>query len=479
VTGRYIHSRSQLYVPMPKINPILLQFFSIVAVTSVLGTGCAHRSPLTSWRDGRVYKARRHAAQRALDHSQDVVAHFRIEEPGNTDREGRTRTISFSGIVLTPRGHLLAPYTIQPDSEDRIEAFVGERRYLARPLRVDEGLGMTVLKVEPSEPLTPLSLDDVRDLAPGQTAYTVVGTDQENDYARFVFETFCQGIIEGRYRQFSLSPLPATSRGAPLYNSYGRLVGLVNQSNAWALSDLLVDLDDLLHRAAGGTDPENEEEGDAWFGAILAPVNPDYARANDLPRSALWILHAFEEGAAAKAGFQHGDLLIELNGEPLRLSGGRVYHYFLQALRPRKGNAFTATVLRDGKRVRGKGVISARPEPDTLRAEDLGVTVSGISEPMVLRFNLFASEGVMVTDVVPGSPAATGRSFGENLLRPRDVIVALGGEPTPDIDAFNAALDHIRRDTPDALLVEFLRGPVTGYEALNLRIGKSEPGETP
>jgi serine protease Do len=303
-----------------------------------------------------------------------------------------------------------------------------------------------------------------------------VGSDENSEFARYVFQSFCQGVIEGRYRQFSLSPLPGRARGAPLYNQTGELVGLVNPANAWVLSDLVVDLNELLARATGEA-PSPEDSEDAWFGAILAPINADYAQANDLPRSALWMIHVFEDGSAAKAGFQSGDLLVRLNDEPLRLSGSRAYQYFVQTLRPRKGKKFTATVLRGKKEYTGSGVITNREEPDTLKAEDLGITVTDINEPMVVRLNLRQSEGVVVSDVDPGSPAATGRTFGNPLLRPRDLITAIGGIPTPDIEAFGQALDTIRQEQRKDLLVEFWRGPVSGYEALNLRIGDQDNGD--
>lgn len=437
--------------------------------------GCAHSPEKVARHDQRIFAAQERAAQQALDAASDSLVLFKVEETGETSRD-RNRTASFSGIVLTEDGHLLAPYTIRPGSGNRIEAFIGEDRYLARPVQHDDGIGMTVVKIEPRSPLVPLDIAHEHDLRAGQNAYTVVGSDENSEFGRFVFQGFCQGIIEGRYRQFSLSPLPGRARGAPLYNPRGELVGLVNPSNAWMLSDLVLDLNELLARATGEA-PAPDDSEDAWFGAILAPINADYARANDLPRSALWMVHVYEDGSAARAGFKSGDLLVKLNGEPLRLSGARAYQYFVQTLRPRKGKEFTATVLRGKKEIQGGAVITNREEPDTLRAEDLGISVTDINEPMVVRLNLRQSEGVVVTDVDPGSPAATGRQFGQSLLRPRDLIVSIGGIPTPDVEAFGQAIDRIRQEKRKDLLVHYWRGPISGYEALNLRIGEQENGD--
>lgn len=445
----------------------------------LLLAGCAGSPQRLSHGDRRVFQAFEHASRRAERAATDSLVLFRVEQaassqPQQGGRDRRPAIVSFTGVVLSDDGHLLAPFNIRPDTQDRIEAWIGDQSYLARPLRADDQIGMTILKVEPREPLVPLDLTRVSDLPTGQFGFVVLPADEDNEFTRFTFKVFSQGILEGRYRQFSLPPLPNQARGAPLYTQRGELAGLMGQNNAWSLSDLAEDLLELLDEASGrgtGRPPRNEN---AWFGATLTPINQDLARARNLPRSALWLAHVFEGSPAALAGFQSGDLLIELNGEPLRLSGNRAYQYFLQVLRPRVDAPFSAVVLRDGRRIEGSGVLKLRPEPSTLRAEDLGITVTSIEEHLVVRHNLFESDGVMITEVHPGSPAATGRQFGRNLLMPRDVITAIGGHPTPTLAAFGEALDQIRRERPGFVLVEFRRGPSTGFEALNLRIGDRE-----
>jgi len=449
----------------------LLPFALMVCLAAA---GCTTTGERTLQRHRELREAQEAAAQRALDAAGDSLVLFKVEETG-TQRE-RNRTASFSGIILSADGHLLAPYTIKPGSSNRIEAWIGDQRYLARPIKYDETIGMSIVKVEPRTPLVPVDLAHEYTLSPGQEAYTVVASDSNSEFSRFVFRAYCQGIIQGRYRQFSLSPLPGATRGAPLFTAEGELVGLVNQNNAWMLKDLFVDLSTLLARANGDASPEEDSE-DAWFGALMSSINADYARSRDLPRSALWMVHVYEGGSADKAGLKNGDLLIELDGEPLRLSGTRAYQYFIQTLRPRKDKEFEVKVLRDGKELVLNGKITNKEKPDVLRAEDLGITISDIIETAVIRLNLFQTEGVMITKVDPGSPAATGRTFGQSLLRPRDVIVSLGGIPTPDIEAFGEALDTIRSEKRKELLVTFWRGPTTGYEALNLRIGDRDNGE--
>jgi S1-C subfamily serine protease len=430
-------------------------------------SGCAHT------RTDRTFRAFETAARRAEEQARPHLVHFRVQQTAATGRDRRPSTVVFSGIVLTEEGHLLAPFNIRTDTPDRIEAWIGDQQYLARPLKADDQLGMTILRVQPRKPLTPLRLENAVDLRTGEHAFVVISSDEDNEFAVFTLAAFMQGVVDGRYRQFSLSPLPNQTRGAPVFSSRGELVGLMSQNNAWALSDLAEDLNQFLAEVTGRAETPARDEN-AWFGATLAPINTDFARANNLSRSSIWLVHVFTDSPAYEAGFRSGDLVTHLNGEPLRMSGNRAYNYFLQALRPRIGAPFEIKVLRDGKPITGKGVLARRPEPQTLRAEDLGIHVTEVNEPLKLRHNLFETEGVMVTEVDRGSPAATGRQFGRNLLMPRDVITSLHHHPTPTLAAFNEAVDLIRRERPGVVLVEFMRGPVTGFEALNLRLRDRE-----
>lgn len=439
------------------------------ALLLLLAAGCANLQTTD-----RTFRAFETAARRAETRASPHLIHFRVQQAAASSRgDRRPGTLLFSGIVLTEEGHLLAPFTIRNDTPDRIEAWIGDQQYLARPLQSDEQLGMSILRIQPRTPLSPLRFDHAIDLRSGEHAFVVISSDADNEFAVFTLSAFMQGVIDGRYRQFSLSPLPAQTRGAPVFSSRGDLVGIMSQNNAWALTDLAEDLHQFLGEVTGRTETPARDEN-AWFGATLSPINPDFARARGLSRSALWLVHVFEDSPAYRAGFRSGDLVTELNGEPLRLRGSRAYQYFLQALRPRMDAPFEVTVLREGKPFTGKGLLERRPEPQTLRAEDLGIHVTEINEPLQLRHNLFETAGVMVTEVERGSPAATGRQFGRNLLMTRDVITALHHHPTPTLSDFNEALDLIRRERPGVVLVEFMRGPVHGFEALNLRIGERE-----
>ena len=83
-------------------------------------------------------------------------------------------------------------------------------------------------------------------------------------------------------------------------------------------------------------------------------------------------------GPAGRAGLRAGDIVVGVNGKDLRFKGDRAKDLFFQMLRPRKDRPFSLTVLRDGAETVLEGIFAEPPEPQTLRADDLGITVSDI-----------------------------------------------------------------------------------------------------
>lgn len=388
---------------------------------------------------------------------------------------GGTGTKTMTGIVVGD-GYALIPGNYKPDSAERVEVWLGDTEHAGRIVKGDDQLGMTMVKFEADEGVRPLDLASPADLETGDWCVMMEPSDESREFARFTLLAMCRGVVDGRYRQFALDRMSRGAVGGPVVDMAGRLVGVAQGGGVIAMSDMLPDLQAFIDEAAGVTSPDEEAKQKGWFGAMLEPVNLDYAKAKGMPKSALWVMRALRDGPAAAAGVADGDLIVAANGKPLRLSGGRARDYFLKTLRPKVDAPFTVTVIRDGQRLECAGTFTRRPEPKTLRAEDIGVTVKEITDGDYFSANLFTTDGVLVTDVHQGSPAATSGSFRHALMRKNDVITSMAGRPVRNLDEFTQALDAVRRENPDVALVTFYRGRTTGYSGLNLKIGENGKG---
>jgi len=462
--------------------------FVLIAALIALGvSGCAtHRSP-TAAEGQAVFAALQQAVVAAGTNVQSSLVLVKVDSLG-TDADRRslgsmplTRgspdgSVSMSGVVLTPAGLVLVPSVIKPDQDRRITVFAGDIEYTARPLKADETLGMTVLKLDADESFTPLDLSHLSDLASGEWVTIVRATDEDLDYQPLSILGVCQGERIGPYRQYLINQPLGSAAGAVAVNLKGQVVGVVDRGTVLSLNDVREDLLRLLADAQGISSPDDEKRKKGWLGAVLTPINKDYAKLKGLSPSTLLVLHTVADGPADRAGVREGDLVVALNGEPLRLTGSRALDYFLKALHPRPGEKFSVTVLRDGKSLERDGTIAPAPEPSTLEAEDLGVTVSRITDSEYFLQNLATDLGVLVTDVQRGSPAANSGTLRQTLISRNDIIVELAGQPTPTIEDFARVLESIRRTHPPVVLVKYYRGVLTGYAGLNLTLGEKENG---
>jgi serine protease Do len=386
-----------------------------------------------------------------------------------------------TGLVLDKAGHILIPWKVKADDVERIEVWVGDVEHRATLLKSSKQIGMSILKMDkPDENIRPIPAKS-EILATGAWGVIVVPSGEITDYTKFTHLRMCQGIVDGYYRSYRMDRPPRNGDGAPVLSMDGKLAGMVRGGNYLVWKDYAADISELYTLALENADEVEEKddskEKDGWLGVSLDPINKEYARLKKMSKSSLWVTHVYTDSPAEAAGMKNGDLIIAAYGEPLRLSGYRVKSYFANKVHPEVGKKFEFTVLRDGRKLTLSGTFEEKPEPKTLKADDLGVTVQSVSDRDYVNRGLFTHTGVLVTDIRKGGAAATSSSFGHSLLGGGDVIVELDGEPTPDIDAFAKVLEKIRRENRETVLVRYYRGHTTGYAGLNLKIGKNDKKE--
>jgi serine protease Do len=164
------------------------------------------------------------------------------------------------------------------------------------------------------------------------------------------------------------------------------------------------------------------------------------------------------QGPAGQAGLQAGDIVTQINGEPITVR-------FLEQIPPLLkriaelpvGAQLRVGYLRDGQ-PREAVVTTARLERD--RGDEAafrgwGITGMDITWKMAEDRRLDDADGVLVTSVRSGGPAATA----EPPLESEDVLRAVDGEPIQDLASFISLYKQImeREPLPEYLLIEFER----------------------
>ncbi len=465
--------------------PSKLTILSVAIILISVIAGCANNRASTAADGQAAFSSLQQAVAAAGKNVEPSLVMVKVERSslgtgtrsGGVVNAGVGASPSYCGVIVTAAGHVLVQGIIKADEEVRITVLVGENEFVARVLKADETLGMTVIKLKSDESFVPLDIGKGAEMATGEWGVALRPTDEALNYQIMSIPSVCFGEVAGRYRRYLLNP--AMGGGSLLVNLSGQVVGLSDRTGVVAMFDLHDDLQRFMAEATGAGAADEDKKKTGWFGAALEPVNKDYAKLKSLPSSALQVVHAAKRSPAAAAGVRDGDLIVAVNGKPIPFSGIRSLDYFFKALHPRVGDPFTLTVLRNNERIELKGAFTKQPERTTLQAEDLGVTVSEITDGDVFSQNLSTDSGVLVTEVKRGSPAANSGSMSQTLISSRDIIVELAGQPTPTVAQFGKALETLRRDRPPVVLVKYRRGLLTGYAGLNLALGQKGNGEKP
>jgi Do/DeqQ family serine protease len=339
-----------------------------------------------------------------------------------------------SGFIVDPKGYILTnKHVIEDATRITVRLQSGE---ILRGTVVgqDQLTDLAVVKVNAARDLPTVKLGDSDTVQVGDWVLAVgspFGLDQ----------TVTAGIISTRERSTPLSTnfqhflqtdaaINRGNSGGPLVNMRGDVIG-VNSQIATSTGD---------YNGIGFALPSNEasfvyqqlvKQGSVkrgYLGVYLDTVKAEYARVFNLAEARGAIITDMKEGPAQKAGIQVGDIVVELNGQPILNSQDLINKVAATPV----GQSVNLTYLRDtnGKMERRTASVavgerpltsdSADPTPTPagknaqikkLNAADedkpkLGLTLSELTPQLANERGLKNVRGLLVKDVDPAGLAA-------------------------------------------------------------------------
>lgn len=389
------------------------------------------------------------------------VVHIRVVSEGGLSMA--------SGVILDREGHILTNNHVVAQTTRPLVRLADEREFPATIVGTDPKTDLAVIKIDATD-LHPLRFGDSDRLEVGDWVLAVG--------APFGYEqTVTHGIVSAIGRTNVVTPreifyqnfiqtdaaINQGNSGGPLLNLSGEVVGIntaiatTDGSNAGIAftipSNTAIRVAEQLRR--NGT----IERG--WLGVMLRELNEELARQFRLPDSGGAMVDLLYEGAAAhRAGLQCEDVIVELDGRPVRSI--RELQGLVGDMRPSQEVRFG--LIRDGQRL--ELMVHLDRQPDDIIAATRGARVI-ISRPIpelgVMARSLPQSRrsphrGVVVESLLdPQARAAVD-------IQPQELIVACDGREVATVMELNEALKAADPGRPVTLKVMSPTGQVRTVE---------------
>jgi serine protease Do len=363
-----------------------------------------------------------------------------------------------SGVILSPDGYILTNNHVVEGATDVKVALSDKREFKAKVVGTDAKTDIAVLKIEGTG-LPTLVVGDSDKVRPGEFVLAI-----GDPFG--VGETVTMGIVSATGRgnldiedyedfiQTDAAINPGNSGGA-LINSRGELVGIntaiLTGGGGRGNEGIGFAIPINLARQIMGQILKNGHVVRGYLGVMIQSVTPDLAKAFGLAevKGAL-VGDVTPDSPASRAGLEKGDVILALNGVPVRDS----LQLRLKVAQMAPGAQVKIEVMRKGQKKEIPVTLGELPEKaqaapgsEGENSALSGVKVEDLTADIANQIGVDpGTKGVVVDEVAPASPAAqSGLSRG-------DVIEEVNRQPVPNTEAFDRAV-RAAGDKPVLLLV--------------------------
>lgn len=199
-----------------------------------------------------------------------------------------------------------------------------------------------------------------------------------------------------------------------------------------------------------------------FLGIIIQEITPDLASMFKLDsKKGILISQVTPDSPAEKSGLKQGDIIVELEGKPV--SNVSSFRNKVAMFEP--GSEKEITVIRNGNKKTlnvkigtQSGQFSAIMD-DSEILEKIGFKAQNLDKEIAERFGYQVDSGVLITEVLPGTPASQAG------LRPGNLVVEINKEKVSNV---NKLKDILRKSGASKLLLLVKDGNFSRFVVLKL-----------
>lgn len=377
-----------------------------------------------------------------------------------------------SGFVVSKDGYIVTNAHVAGGASKIEVAFQDGTKLPATLKGIDEKTDLAVLKVDAHKDLPFVSFGDSSKVRVGDKILAV-----GNPFG--LGGTVTAGIISATQREIGAgpyddflqvdAPINRGNSGGPTFNLDGQVVGI--NSMIFSPSGGSVGIGfAIASNLAKSVIQQLIEDGKVdrgWLGVGIQSVDEDIANSLGLKGASGALVSKVESGSPAEqAGIKTGDVITTFDGKPIdkvrdltRLVADTKPGTTSDVAVVSNGSAHDVSV-KIGQMPVEKQEVAAAKQDDKSQAK-VGLALAPLTQDVRQQLGLPASaKGVVVSDVVEGSPAAS------KGLQPGDLILKVGDRTVSRPDEVVKAINAARDKGDKAVLVLFQRDGAQLFAAI-------------
>ncbi|MDP2654537.1 MAG: Do family serine endopeptidase [Candidatus Omnitrophota bacterium] len=387
-----------------------------------------------------------------------------------------------SGVIIDKEGYILTNEHVVAGADKILVTLPDGRNFPATLKGTDPRTDLAVIKID-AENLPVAQLGDSETIKIGQWVVAI-----GNPFGQILSDpqpTVTTGVVSALHRS-----LPKTSRRDTDYSDLIQTDAAINPGNSGGplvnLQGEVVGINVAIFSTSGGYQGigfaipshyvkrivnqliKGEEIEYGYIGVAIQDMNPRLAQYFGINSTeGVVAVQVLEDSPAHDAGLKEGDVIIKVNGIPVK-NGTMFVKYInnlnagekadLRVLRDKKELSIPVTIAkrpkldRYGRIITDNAKSSTRPDDDTpvvMKNEWRGMIVENVTQDIAQRLNRDNPNGVFITKIDPSSPAAMAG------LREGDVIIEINRQAVNNIGDFSRA---VAKAKDGQALVRTIRG---------------------
>ena len=357
-----------------------------------------------------------------------------------------------SGVIFDKRGYVLTNHHVIQRASKITITLTDNREFEAELIGDDARFDLAVLKISSAEDLPVAELGHSNDLMIGEPVIAI-----GNPFG--LSHTITTGVISAINRSIRVdedrifrgfiqtdAPINPGNSGGPLINILGQVIGINTAIYCNAQGIGFAIPIDKVNRIIGDL-IEYGQVRSAWIGVSVQDITPAIAQYfNYQSAEGVLISQVLPGSSAEKAGLRQGDIIVEINGQPVSDQAG--YNTIVAEYTAR--DKLELSLVRDGKSLTitvQAEAFSAEQAVD-MAYKDFGLFVEKMSQDLIAQYRLRTQQGLVITKVRQNSPAA------QVGIEPGDIIRQIEGAQIDTLTDFQDVMMKLAQKPSVVFLIQ-------------------------